>query len=53
MGLLGVTVQQVLNAVHKLNNRPGKCVGYKTLYEVFHELSGVEIEKWLGYTFIT
>jgi len=45
MGLLYITTQQVLAAVHKLNNRPRKCLGLKTPYEVFRELSGMDAEK--------
>jgi IS30 family transposase len=41
MALLDVTAQQVIDAVHKLNSRPKKCLGYKTPYEVFEELSGI------------
>jgi len=32
----------VLEAVHKLNSRPRKCLGWKTPYEVFEELSGID-----------
>jgi transposase, IS30 family len=53
MGLLDVTTRQVLEAVHKLNNRPRKCLGFKTPYEVFRELSGTDAEKLVGYTLIT
>ncbi|WGZ94146.1 MAG: IS30 family transposase [Candidatus Thiothrix putei] len=53
MGLLDVTTRQVLEAVHKLNNRPRKCLGFKTPYEVFRELSGIEAEKLVGYALIT
>lgn len=53
MGLLDVTARQVLEAVHKLNNRPRKCLGFRTPYEVFRELSGVDAEKLLGYALIT
>ena len=53
MSLLDVTTEQVLEAVHKLNNRPRKCLGFKTPYEVFRELSGMDVEKWLGYALIT
>ncbi|MBK8455178.1 MAG: IS30 family transposase [Thiofilum sp.] len=53
MGLLDVTIRQVLEAVHKLNNRPRKCLGFKTPYKVFRELSGIEAEKLLGYALIT
>lgn len=53
MGLLDVTTRQVVEAVHKLNNRPRKCLGFKTPYEVFRELSGIEAEKLVGYALIT
>jgi len=53
MGLLDVTTRQVMEAVHKLNNRPRKCLGFKTPYEVFRELSGINAEKLLGYALIT
>jgi IS30 family transposase len=53
MGLLDVTTQQVLDAVHKLNNRPRKCLGFRTPYEVFRELSGTDAEKLVGYALIT
>jgi len=53
MGLLDVTARQVLDAVHKLNSRPRKCLGFKTPYEVFRELSGMDAEKLLGYALIT
>jgi len=53
MGLLDVTTRQVLAAVHKLNNRPRKCLGFKTPYEVFRELSGTDAEKLVGYALIT
>jgi IS30 family transposase len=53
MGLLDVTTQKVLEAVHKLNNRPRKCLGFKTPYEVFSELSGMDAEKLAEYSLIT
>lgn len=53
MALLDVTTRQVLDAVHKLNSRPRKCLGFRTPYEVFRELSGVDAEKLLGYALIT
>jgi IS30 family transposase len=53
MGLLNVTAQQVLEAMHKLNNRPRKGLGFKTPYEVFRELSGMDAEKLVGYALIT
>lgn len=53
MSLLDVTTQQVLEAVHKLNNKPRKCLGFKTPYEVFRELSGMDAEMCVGYALIT
>lgn len=53
IGLLDVTTQQVLEAVHKLNNRPRKCLGFKTPYEVFRELSSMDAEILVGYALIT
>lgn len=53
MGLLDVTTRQVLDAVHKLNSRPRKCLGFKTPYEAFRELSGIDAEKLVGYALIT
>jgi IS30 family transposase len=53
MGLLDVTTRQVVEVVHKLNNRPRKCLGFKTPYEVFRELSGMDAEKLVGYALIT
>jgi len=42
MELHDVAVDRVLKAVHKLNSRPRKCLGWKTPYEVFEELSGID-----------
>jgi IS30 family transposase len=53
MGLLDITTRQVLDAVHKLNSRPRKCLGFKTPYEVFLELSGMDAEQMVGYALIT
>lgn len=53
MGLLDVTTQQVLDAVHKLNSRPRKCLEFRTPYEVFLELSGTNAQKLVGYALIT
>jgi hypothetical protein len=40
-------------AVDKLNNRPKKCLNYKTPYEAFEELTGVDIKNLLGYALMT
>jgi len=53
MELLDVTVQQVLSAVDKLNNRPRKCLNFQTPYEVFEKLTGVDVRKIMGYALIT
>jgi IS30 family transposase len=53
MSLLDVNTEQVLEAVYKLNSRPRKCLGFKTPYEVFGELSGMDVEKWQGYALMT
>jgi IS30 family transposase len=44
MELVGVSKKQVFDAVHKLNSRPRKCLGYKTPYEVFLVMTGIKIE---------
>ena len=45
MELVSVTTKQVMDAVHKLNSRPRKCLGYKTPYEVFKLLTGINMEE--------
>jgi IS30 family transposase len=35
------------------NNRPKKCLNYKTPYEAFEELTGVDIKNLLGYALMT
>ena len=49
MELIDVTQKQVFDAVHKLNSRPRKCLGYKTPYEVFEELTDISQKTLLGY----
>jgi len=43
MGLLDVTTKEVVEAVHRLNDRPRKCLGYKTPYEVFEAATGIHM----------
>ena len=38
--LRGIMPAQVERAVHKLNRRPRKCLGFKTPAEMFEQLSG-------------
>ncbi len=53
MELIEVTTRQVFEAVHKLNSRPRKCLGFKTPYEVFEELTGIKEKTLTGYALIT
>lgn len=45
MELIDISIKRVFEAVHKLNSRPRKCLGYKTPYEVFEELTGINMNK--------
>ena len=53
MKLDTVTAQQVLVAVDNLNSRPRKCLKYKTPYEAFHALTGLNVKKIIGYALIS
>ncbi len=53
MKLDTVTAQQVLAAVDNLNSRPRKCLKYKTPYEAFHALTGLDVKKLIGCALIT
>ena len=53
MELNNVSEKDVIIAVDKLNSRPRKCLGYKTPYEAFKELTGVDARKVMGYAFMT
>jgi len=53
MELIDVTKRQVLDAVHKLNSRPRKCLGFKTPYKVFEELTGINEKTLTGYALMT
>ncbi len=53
MQLNGVSYEQVMTAVGNLNNRPGKCLNYKTPYEVFYALTGVNVKNILSCALIT
>jgi len=41
MALNDISEKQVFKATDLMNNRLGKCLGYKTLFEVF-------LPRWLG-----
>ena len=53
MELIDVTTAQVFDAVHKLNSRPRKCLGFKTPYEAFEELTGIKQKTLTGHALIT
>lgn len=53
MNLLEATQQQVLEAVHKLNTRPRKCLGFRTPVEVFMEKTGLSEKDLVGYALIS
>jgi IS30 family transposase len=46
-------MKQVFEAVDNLNSRPRKCLGFKTPYEAFEELTGVNVRNLMGYALIT
>ena len=48
MKLNDVSIEDVFKAVHKLNSRPRKCLGYKTPYEVFEQYTGVDVRRVFG-----
>lgn len=53
MELVDIGNKQVFDAVHKLNSRPRKCLNYKTPYEVFEELTGINWKKLTGHALMT
>jgi IS30 family transposase len=53
MKLSNITTEEVLSAVDNLNNRPRKCLGYRTPYEVFESLTGVNAKNILGCALMT
>ncbi len=53
MPLNDVCVSAVNKAVDKLNSRPRKCLGYKTPYESFEELTGINVKNLPGYALIS
>ena len=42
MSFIDVARKEVIEAIHKLNSRPRKCLNYATPYEVFKELTGID-----------
>lgn len=53
MELIDIPVSDVFAAVDKLNSRPRKCLGFRTPYEVFETLTGINIKKLKSYALMT
>jgi IS30 family transposase len=53
MELVNISRSQVNFAVDRLNNRPRKCLDYKTPYEVFEELTGISKRDLRKFALIT
>ena len=53
MELIDLTRQQVMEAVDRLNNRPRKCLGYRTPYEAFQHMTGVDLRTLSPYALTT
>ena len=48
-----VSNKEVEIAVNKLNSRPRKVLGFKTPYEVFQKLTGIDLTKRIGVALIS
>ena len=48
-GLEKVTAKEVIITLDKRNSRPKKCLGYRTPYEAFKDLTGVGMREIMGY----
>lgn len=46
-------MKEVVEAVDKLNSRPRKCLDFKTPYEAFLKLTGMNMQNSVGYALIT
>jgi IS30 family transposase len=51
--LVDIGLNQVMDAVDKLNSRPRKCLNFQTPYEVFEKLTGIDVRKLMGYALMT
>ena len=45
MRLINIAINDVKIAVDKLNSRPRKCLGFKTPYQVFFEMTGIDARQ--------
>jgi len=53
MELIDIANDAVIEAIHKLNDRPRKCLQFKTPYEVFEELTGINAKQLWGHALMT
>lgn len=53
ISLKNITEKEVQCAVHKLNSRPRKCLGFQTPYEAFMRETGINVENLVGYALMT
>lgn len=53
MELINISMEAVFDAVDKLNSRPRKCLDFKTPYQAFEELTGLDMRKLMGYALMT
>ena len=51
--LVDISVAKVFAAVDKLNSRPRKCLGFRTPYEVFETLTGINMRNLKNYALMT
>ena len=51
--LIDIATETVIEAINKLNDRPRKCLKFKTPYEVFEELTGINVKKLWGHALMT
>jgi IS30 family transposase len=49
MELIDVKNKTVIDAIHKLNDRPRKYLKFKTPDEVFEELAGINVKQLWGH----
>jgi IS30 family transposase len=53
MELIDVKNKAVIDAIHKLNDRPRKCLKFKNPDEVFEELTGINVKQLWGHALMT
>lgn len=53
MELVDISVEKVFDAIDLLNSRPRKCLGYRTPYEAFEALTGINPRKRIKVALMT